>query len=139
MNATQSLNPLLPADFKLDLHTSPKAKQIATGPATQPIQKEGRNKKKGKAARTVRPRAKRMKKEKVTENPVAKFLTKRLGKLKSEKLRTVLVGLGIAAAVAALIVTLLKLAPIGVLLVLLVGAAGAMHIWERVRYRPMPF
>ena len=139
MNETQSLNPLLPVNFKLDLESNATPAETRAGAAVeQPVQRQTRSKTK-EAATSVRPQIKRMKKQNLTKELLAAHLTKKLGNLKREKLKRVLISLGIAATVAALIVLMAKLAPLGMLLLLVLGVAAAMHLWDRIRYRPIPF
>src|SRR3954470_16385243 len=90
MNETQPLNPLLPANFKLDLESNATAAETKAGAVVEhPVQRQARSKVKGEAATSVRPRIKRMKKQNLTKETLAAHLTKKLGNLKREKLKKV--------------------------------------------------
>ncbi len=62
----------------------------------------------------------------------------KLGGLDKEKLKTVLVACGIAAGVVVAVVAAVKLVPIAVLLLALVGLAVVIRIWDRLRKMPPP-
>jgi len=66
-------------------------------------------------------------------------LAAKIGHMDSERLRQALLGLGVAAGVVAAILIVVKLLPITVTILAILGIAGSLRFWERLRYMPRPF
>lgn len=65
-------------------------------------------------------------------------ITSRLAHLDQAKLKKVLIACGVAAAVAAAICVLVKLTPLVVALLALLGLGAVIQMWERLRVTRIP-
>lgn len=68
----------------------------------------------------------------------ARLLAK-LAAIDREKLRQVLLGLGVGTAVVAAIIIAIKLMPVVTTILVLLGLGLALQLWDRLRYLPRPF
>lgn len=62
-------------------------------------------------------------------------ITARLAHLDHDKLKKVLISCGVAAAIAVTIVVLVKLTPLLVTLLALLGVGAVLQLWDRLRSR----
>ena len=128
-----------PADFKLvtegaatDQGQSPPGiKTEFTAGEEKTRRKSSRS---GKQATGFRAR----KKSKMNWQHMKERINAKLGGLDKEKLKTALVACGLAAGVVAAVILAVKLVPIAVLLLALVGLAVVIRIWDRLRKMPTP-
>ena len=139
MNEQNPFNPAVPTDFKL-LTEAGATEQPQQPPGTSADNATGAHKANRKSnrpgKRTAGPRNK--KKCRITWQQMRKKLDAKLGGLDKEKLKTVLVACGIAGGVVLTIIAAVKLVPIAVLLLALLGLAGVIRIWDRLRRGPDP-
>ncbi len=70
---------------------------------------------------------------------VKDLLAEKIDQVDSDKLRRVLLGLGVAAAVAAAVVLAVKFIPATLTLLGLLGLALALKLWDRLRRLPCPY
>jgi len=139
MNEKDPFNPAIPADFKLLTERGPTEQEPqAARPNAEPAvgaqkasRKSTRSQKRAAGSRTKR-------KCRINWQQMKEKLNTKLGGLDKEKLKTVLVACGIAAGVVVAVVAAVKLVPIAVLLLALVGLAVVIRIWDRLRKMPPP-
>src|SRR5262249_14437962 len=124
-------NPAMPSDFKLlpQGETGGSGEQSASSGAP-PLGEE----KKRKSSRSAGTRKK--KKPGIGWQQMKQKLKTRLGGLDKEKLKMALKACGIAAGVVLAIIAAVKMVPIAVLLLALLGLAGVIRIWDRLRRLP---
>ena len=72
-------------------------------------------------------------------NRIKGRLAAKVAQVDQEKLREVLLGCGVAVGIVASVVLALKLLPLAVLILALLGLGLALRFWERLRYLPRPF
>jgi len=139
MKEQDPFNPAMPAEFKLMPESS------ATAPGQQPPgttaefttgseKTKRKSKRLGKQAAGSRTR----KKCKVNWQQMKQKFNVKLAGLDKEKLKQVLTACGIAAGVVLAIVFAVKLVPIAALLLALLGLAGVIRVWDRLRGLPRP-
>jgi len=140
MKDQDPFNPAMPADFKL--LTEPGAADSGQAPPGISDPAGGAHSAKRKSNRSERRTnadgARKKKKAKISWQRVKKDLNAKLAGLDKEKLKTVLVACGIAGGVVLAIIVAVKLVPIAVLLLALLGLACVIKIWDRLRRRPDP-
>ena len=129
----------MPADFKLlpesgatePGHQPPGANADFAAGAHNAGPKSNRSGKRSGASRNK-------KKCRITWQRMKEKLNDKLAGLDKEKLKTVLVACGIAGGVVLAIIVAVKLVPIAVLLLALLGLACVIKIWDRLRKLPQP-
>ena len=133
MNEQNPFNPAVPTDFKL-LTEAGATEQPQQPPGTTADNATGahkanrKSKRSGTGKRVAGSRSK--KKCRITWRQMRKKLDAKLGGLDKEKLKTVLVACGIAGGVVLTIIVAVKLVPLAVLLLALLGLAGVIRIWD---------
>ena len=132
-------NPAMPAEFKLMPENG------ATIPGQQPPgttaeftagSENTKRKSRRSGKQTIGARTR--KRCKVNWQQMKQKFNAKLGGLDKEKLKTVLVACGIAGGVVLAIIVAVKLVPIAVLLLALLGLAAVIKIWDRLRRLPPP-
>ena len=144
MKDQDPFNPAMPGDFKLiaDSRATEARQQPPGTSAADPV--AGAHKAKRKSTRSEKrstgPAGARKQKKKcnISWQHLKGKLTAKLGGLEKEKLKTVLVACGIAGAVVLAVVLAVKILPVAVLLLALLGLAGVIRIWDRLRNIPRP-
>lgn len=132
MKDKQPFNPLrLPADLRLEeAATTP---QPNGQPAAKPSAgRQARTKTKGKSTRPRQPRPgnpRMNKKVKMSWEQLKSRLQNRLGQIDKAKLKRVLLACGIAAAIVAAVILAIKLAPVSVLLLAMLGLTALFRLW----------
>ena len=139
MKEQDPFNPAMPAEFKL----MPENGATTAGPQPPGITAEftaGSENTKRKSSRSGKQAAgsRTRKKCKVNWQQMKQKLNAKLGGLDKEKLKTILVACGIAGGVVLAIIVAVKLVPIAVLLLALLGLAAVIKIWDRLRRGPEP-
>jgi len=141
MKDQDPFNPAMPAEFNLLTEGAPtEPGQQASGSSADPL---GEGKAKRKSNRSARQSAgsagaRKKKKSKISWQQMKEKLNAKLGSLDKEKLKTVLTACGIAAGVVLAVIIAVKMVPIAVLLLALLGLAGVIRIWDRLRRPPEP-
>ena len=132
-------NPAVPAEFKL-LNEGAATGQGQSPPGITTEFTAGAEKTKRKSNRsakqTIGSRAR--KKTKMSWQNMKGKINAKLGGLDREKLKTALVACGLAAGVVGAVILAVKLVPIAVVLLALVGLAVVIRIWDRLRKMPRP-
>ena len=72
-------------------------------------------------------------------NRIKGRLAAKVAQVDQEKLHEVLLGCGVAVGIVASVVLALKLLPLAVLILAILGLGLALRFWERLRYLPRPF
>ncbi len=141
MNSDPPFNPL-PLPDNLNLEAQPQATQ----PGSEPGTKAGKNQQQAKTKRkTNQPRRRSGKRSSSDESYRAKWerikasLTAKLATIDQEKLKKVLLACGIAVGVVVAVLLAIKLMPVAVTLLALVGIALAIRVWDALRWYPRPF
>jgi hypothetical protein len=142
MKDQDSFNPAMPADFKLLTET------IATDPekqspgnsaapiaAAQKRKRKSHRSEKQSAAKSGRPKKK---KPKVSWQHLNGKINAKLAGLDREKLKQVLTACGVAGGVVLAVLVAAKLMPVAALLLALLGLAGVIRVWDRLRGLPHP-
>ncbi len=132
-------NPAMPAEFKL----LPENGATTAGPQSPGTTAEftaGAENTKRKSRRSGKQAAgsRTRKKCKVNWQQMKQKFNAKLAGLDKEKLKQVLTACGIAAGVVIAIVFAVKLVPIAALLLALLGLAGVIRVWYRLRGLPRP-
>jgi Flp pilus assembly protein TadB len=127
-------NPAIPADFRLLTQgATEQQKEPGTTTAFSGTKNTKRKSRSGKQTAGCRSKKSRLRWEYLKEKINAK-----LGGLDRNKLKTALVACGLAAAVVGSICLAVKLVPVAVLLLALVGLVVVIRIWDRLRKGPEP-
>ncbi len=139
MKEQDPFNPAVPAEFKL----MPENGATTAGPQPPGITAEftaGSEKTKRKSSRSGKQAAgsRTRKKCKVNWQQMKQKFNAKLGGLDKEKLKQVLTACGVTAGVVLAIVLAVKLVPIAALLLALLGLAGVIRVWDRLRGLPRP-
>lgn len=138
MNNDPPFNPLpLPANLNLDAQPESAGPQGQTGAGTNANQENTQARKTTRRRRSAKAG---------TNNDQSRWeriknkLTAKLVMIDQERLKRVLVGCGIAAGVTLAIVLAVKLMPLAVTILALLGVAMALEVWNRLRcFRQPPF
>src|ERR1043165_9746281 len=137
-----AFNPALPAEFKMltEKVATIEPEQQPTGSNT-PI--NGARKGKRKTQRSEKRSdgaagSPKKKKSKLNWQRLKGKVHGKLAGLDREKLKHVLTACGIAAGVVLAIVLAIKMVPIAALLLALLGLAGVVRVWDRLRGLPRP-
>src|SRR5690349_196523 len=121
------LNPIpLPPGFSLEAHRPPVQQSSGAKARRRPRKPTGAEPDAGCPVLTKWERIK------------AKFAEK-IAQIEPETLRSVLLACGIAAGLVAAILLLVKMVPVGICLLALLGVGLLIAIWDRIRYFPRPF
>jgi len=80
--------------------------------------------------------SRKKKKRKLNWQELKDRIEHKLAGLDREKLKKVLLACGIAAGMVLAVVVAIKMFPVGVLLLALLGLATALRFWERLRWIP---
>jgi hypothetical protein len=139
MKEQDPFNPAMPAEFKLLGDTGATAPgQQAAGANTDSVTGSEKTKCKSRRSRKQAAGSRTRTKCKVRWEQMKQKLNAKLGGLDKEKLKTVLVACGIAGGVVLSVIVAVKLVPIAVLLLALLGLAAVIKIWDRLRRLPPP-
>ncbi len=136
MNNDPPFNPLLPPDFGLNPQSESVGQSHAS--ASAPAHQQTKQ-----ARKTTRPRRAR------SANGTGKNcwsrwdrikgrLTAKLVTIDQERLKRVLLGCGIAVGLVAAIILAIKLLPVALTILTLLGIALALQVWDRLRRFPPP-
>ncbi len=140
-NETPS-NPL-PLPESLNLKPDAGAtKQEGPSPGKDTATRQTRSQTKGSSNRRKRPRsgASRMKKNcHMKWQELKGRLNARLQHLDKDKLKAVLLACGVAAGIVAAFLIAIKLLPVAVLILAILGLGLALQVWDRLRYLPRQF
>ncbi len=139
MKDQSPFNPAMPAEFKL-LPENGAATAGPQSPGTTAEFMAGSENTKRKSRRSGKQAAgsRTRKKCKVNWQQMKQKFNAKLAGLDKEKLKQVLTACGIAAGVVLAIVFAVKLVPIAALLLALLGLAGVIRVWDRLRGLPRP-
>ena len=132
-------NPAMPAEFKL-LNENGATIPGQEPPGTTAEFRAGPENTKRKSRRSGKQAAgsRTRKKCKVNWQQMKQKFNAKLGGLDKEKLKQVLTACGVTAGVVLAIVLAVKLVPIAALLLALLGLAGVIRVWDRLRGLPRP-
>jgi len=134
-----AFNPAIPADFKLLTEGQGSEAQSQPGKPIDPVGAAHTNKRKSTRSEKQSGGSRSRQKSKTTKwQQMKQKLDAKLGGLDKEKLKTVLVACGIAASVVGAVILAVKMVPIAVLLLALLGLAVVIRIWDRLRRGPDP-
>ena len=140
MKDQDPFNPAMPADFKLLPESGATAPGQEEAPGIKTEFTAGAEKAKRKSSRSGKQAtgSRTKKKCEVSWQRMKEKLNAKLGGLDKEKLKTALVACGLAAGVVAAVIAAVKLVPVAVLLLALLGLAVVIRIWDRLRRLPEP-
>jgi hypothetical protein len=132
-------NPIpLPPEFSLETHKQSAQQQTANPGAQQTKQTSGaktrRRPRKPTAAQLDAACPVLTKWERIK----GKF-AETIAQIDRETLKSVLLACGIAAGVVAAVLLLIKMVPVGICMLALLGVGLLIAIWDRIRYFPRPF
>ena len=140
MQDQDPFNPAVPADFKLlpaSGATEP-GQQPPGSNAADPLAGAHKAKRKSNRSEKRSTGSRTNKKSKICWQHLKGKLTAKLDGLDREKLKQVLAACGIAGGVVLAVIAAVKLVPIAVLLLALLGLAVVIKIWDRLRRPPEP-
>jgi hypothetical protein len=147
MNQTTPFNPILIPNLNL-----PTGEPAATPAKPKPVRRKAtpcpkihRTSRNGTTRRALDPKKsairfarKVSRKARRLTQQIKGGITSRLAHLDQAKLKKVLIACGVAAAVAAAICILVKLTPLIITLLALLGLGAVLQMWERLRVTRIP-
>jgi hypothetical protein len=142
MKDEDAFNPAIPANFKLLSQTGAiDSTQQPPGSSADPL--AGAQKAKAKSKRSEKRTAgsagsRKKKKSRISWQHLKEKLNAHLAGVDKQRLKQVLVACGIAGGVVLSIIVAVKMVPIAVLLLALLGLACVIRIWDRLRRWPDP-
>ena len=132
-------NPAMPAEFKLlNENGATIPGQEPPGTTAEFTAGPENTKRKSRRSRKQTIGSRTKKRCKVNWQQMKQKFNAKLAGLDKEKLKQVLTACGIAAGVVLAIVFAVKLVPIAALLLALLGLAGVIRVWDRLRGLPRP-
>jgi Flp pilus assembly protein TadB len=132
-------NPLPPAEsLNLSLNAGAAQQQPSQNNAEPKPPPNGKTRRKATKARRAGSRASRDDTES-RWNRIKGRLAAKVAQVDKENLKVVLLACGVAVGIVASVVFALKLLPLAVLILAILGLGLALRLWERLRYLPRPF
>jgi hypothetical protein len=135
MKKETPFNPIpLPENLKLSMSAEPareRASSGGTGPERPRMPNAGKRSRKTKQAGSDEDESR--------WNRVKDRFVAKVAAMDKDKLKAVLVTCGVAVGVAAAVIAAIKLMPVTVLILAILGVGAALRFWDKLRYFPHPF
>ena len=130
-------NPLpLPDNLTLELNAGATQEQASNPEPERPTRRKPRK----KSTKTKQSSTKASKADNASKwNRIKGRLAAKVAEMDKEKLKAVLLASGVALGIVAAAVAAIKLMPLAVLILAILGLGAALRFWERLSFLPRPF